>query len=93
MSATSANAGPDQARCTQGDSTDFPLQGVATAGMQPIASTTWSVIAGLATIDFPSSLQTTAADTEAVVIVNALAAMKRAFAKAFMLTSIYSESA
>jgi hypothetical protein len=56
----SANAGADQVRCTQGDSTDFPLQGQASAGMQPIASTTWSVISGTATIDSPASLQTTA---------------------------------
>ncbi len=56
----SANAGPDQARCTEGDSTAFPLQGTATPGLQPIVSTTWSVVSGLATIDSPSSLITTA---------------------------------
>jgi hypothetical protein len=36
----------------------------------------------------PSSLQTTAADTEAVVNVKALAPMNRDFAKAFMIASI-----
>jgi hypothetical protein len=56
----SANAGPDQMRCTEGDSTAFPLAGQAIRGMQPIASNTWSVIAGSATIDDASSLVTTA---------------------------------
>jgi hypothetical protein len=56
----SANAGPAQAQCTQGDSTAFPLHGSATAGVQPIASTTWSVVSGTATIDDVNSLTTTA---------------------------------
>ena len=56
----SASAGPDQTRCAEGASTAFPLQGQATAGVQPIASTTWSVVSGTATIDSPGSLTTTA---------------------------------
>src|SRR5262249_10589340 len=56
----SANAGPDQTRCTEGSSTAFPLSGLATRGMQPIVSTNWSVVSGSATIDDPSSLVTTA---------------------------------
>ena len=56
----SASAGPDQTRCTEGDSTAFPLQGQATAGLQPITSTAWSVVSGTATIDSPASLATTA---------------------------------
>src|SRR5881628_155009 len=56
----SADAGPDQTRCTEGDSTVFPLNGVATPGFQPIVSTTWSVVSGTATIDSPSSLTTSA---------------------------------
>src|SRR5262249_25322082 len=56
----SANAGPDQAQCTQGASTAFPLNGSATGGLQPVATTTWSVIDGVATIDSPTSLVTTA---------------------------------
>ncbi len=55
-----ANAGPDQARCTQGDSTAFPLSGQAFRGMQPIISTNWTVVSGSATIDDPSSLTTIA---------------------------------
>ncbi len=56
----SADAGPDQTRCTEGDSTVFPLNGVATPGFQPIVSTTWSVVSGTAAIDSPSSLTTSA---------------------------------
>src|SRR5205814_4792125 len=56
----SASAGTNQARCTEGDSTSFPLHGVATAGLQPVASTAWSVVSGIATIDSASSLDTTA---------------------------------
>jgi hypothetical protein len=56
----SANAGPDQARCTEGASTTFPLNGQASAGLQPVTSTSWSVVSGSATIDAPSSLVTTA---------------------------------
>src|SRR5439155_8925547 len=56
----SASAGPNQARCTEGDATAFTLNGSATPGLQPISSTTWSVISGAATIDSPSSLITTA---------------------------------
>src|SRR5439155_17352229 len=56
----SANAGTNQNRCTEGSSTAFPLHGVATAGLQPVASTAWSIVSGNATIDSPSSLDTTA---------------------------------
>ena len=55
-----ANAGADQARCTEGDSTAFPLNGRASAGLQPVVSTTWSVVAGSVTIDDVTSLVTTA---------------------------------
>ena len=56
----SANAGPDQTRCYEGDTTTFPLQGIATRGLQPIVSTNWSVVSGTATIDDPTSLITVA---------------------------------
>jgi len=56
----SAYAGPNQTNCTEGASTAFTLQGQATPGLQPIASTTWSVVSGSATIDSTSSLTTTA---------------------------------
>jgi hypothetical protein len=56
----SAYAGLNQTNCTQGTSTAFNLHGQATQGMQPIASTTWSVVSGSATIDSPASLNTTA---------------------------------
>jgi len=55
-----ADAGPDQAQCTQGSSTAFALQGVANRGELPITSTFWSVVSGSATIDSTSSLNTTA---------------------------------
>jgi hypothetical protein len=55
-----ADAGPDQVRCSEGDSTAFPLHGTASAGFFPIASTTWNVVAGTATIDSVTSLVTTA---------------------------------
>ena len=56
----SAEAGPDQARCVEGDATAFPLNGAATPGFYPIAATTWSVVSGTATIDSSQSLATTA---------------------------------
>ena len=56
----SADAGPDQARCIEGDSTAFPLPGKATAGLYPLVSTNWSVVSGDVTIDNPSALVTTA---------------------------------
>jgi hypothetical protein len=56
----SSYAGPNQTRCSQGATTDFALQGQATQGLQPIASTTWSVVSGTATIDSTNSLNTTA---------------------------------
>jgi hypothetical protein len=56
----SAYAGPNQTNCMQGASTTFNLQGQATQGLQPIASTTWSVVSGSATIDSTNSLNTTA---------------------------------
>jgi hypothetical protein len=55
-----ADAGPDQAQCTQGSSTAFALQGVASRGFFPIASTNWSVVSGSATIDSTNSVTTTA---------------------------------
>jgi hypothetical protein len=55
-----ADAGADQRRCLEGSSTAFPLNGVATPGLQPVASTTWSVVSGTATVDSPTSLVTTA---------------------------------
>jgi hypothetical protein len=56
----SADAGNNQHRCTEGSSTAFPLLGTATPGLKPIASTTWTVVDGIATIDSPTSLSTTA---------------------------------
>ena len=56
----SAAAGGDQARCTQGSSTAFPLLATARPGIRPIASTTWSVASGSVIIDDFSSLTTTA---------------------------------
>jgi hypothetical protein len=55
-----AYAGAAQTQCYGGATTDFALQGQATAGLQPIASTIWSVVAGTATIDNTNSLTTTA---------------------------------
>ena len=55
-----ANAGADQVRCREGAATAFPLNGSAANGVQPIASTTWSVVNGSATIDNPNSLVTVA---------------------------------
>src|SRR6266540_4213624 len=56
----SADAGPDQTRCREGDSTLFALSVAAGAGLQPIVSTTWSVVSGTATIDSTNSLTTSA---------------------------------
>ena len=56
----SADAGPDQANCRQGDSTAFALQGRSTPGLFPLVSTNWSVVSGAATIDNPNTLITTA---------------------------------
>jgi hypothetical protein len=56
----SSYAGPNQSVCSQGSSTAFALQGQATPGILPIASTTWSVVSGSATIDSASTLNTTA---------------------------------
>ena len=56
----SANAGADQTRCSEGDSTAFPLIGVATPGFYPIASKSWSVVSGDVSIDDTNSLVTTA---------------------------------
>src|SRR5262245_4170826 len=50
----SADAGPNQTRCSEGDSTSFSLNGSAAPGLQPIVSTTWSVVSGTATIDSPN---------------------------------------
>ncbi len=56
----SADAGPDQTRCAEADSTAFPLQGQATPGLFPLISTNWSVVSGTATIDTTNTLITTA---------------------------------
>jgi hypothetical protein len=57
-----ANAGLDQAQCSQGASTTFTVSGVATpAPGDVVSSTLWSVIAGTATLGSPGSLSTTAA--------------------------------
>ena len=56
----SADAGPDQTRCAEGDSTAFALQGKATQGLYPLVSTNWSVVSGTATIDSTNTLVTTA---------------------------------
>ena len=61
----SSYAGADQTNCTEGASTGFTLQGQATQGLLPIASTNWSVVLGTATIDAPNSLATTAHVTSA----------------------------
>jgi hypothetical protein len=50
-----ADAGPDQTKCSAGDSTTFTITGTATAGIHPITSMAWSVISGSATIDPPVS--------------------------------------
>jgi large repetitive protein len=55
-----ADAGADQTRCIEGESTAFPLNGVATAGLNPVASATWSLVAGTATIDSVDALTTVA---------------------------------
>src|SRR5262249_52140109 len=54
------SAGPNQTQCSQGNTTDFSLQGKVTPGDLPISSTTWSVLSGTATIDDPAALNTTA---------------------------------
>jgi hypothetical protein len=56
----SSNPGTNQALCTQGLTTDFPLQGTATGGLYPVSSTLWTVVAGIASVDDPASLATTA---------------------------------
>jgi len=56
----SAGAGPDQIRCADAESTEFPLAGSATSGLTSVASSQWTVVSGTATIDDPSSLVTTA---------------------------------
>jgi hypothetical protein len=55
-----ADAGVDQTRCLEGDSTAFPLNGAASAGFFPVVSATWSVVTGTATIESTNSLLTTA---------------------------------
>ena len=56
----SAYAGTNQTQCAQGSVNNFTLYGQATQGLQPITSTTWSVVSGSAAIDSPTSLVTTA---------------------------------
>jgi hypothetical protein len=51
----SADAGPDQTKCSADGSTTFTLNGSATAGIHPIVSMAWSVTSGTATIDAPAS--------------------------------------
>src|ERR1051325_3216362 len=55
-----ANAGPDQTRCTEGDTTTFPLNATANSGFYPIATKAWTVLSGNATIDDTNALVTTA---------------------------------
>jgi hypothetical protein len=55
-----ANAGSDQVRCTEGATTSFALIGAAASGLQPVATTTWSVVSGDATIADPASPVSTA---------------------------------
>src|ERR1044071_6099391 len=54
-----ADAGPDQVKCTEGASTAFTMNGAAYAGIGPITTTNWTVVSGSATIDSPGSLTTT----------------------------------
>ena len=72
-----ANAGADQVRCSEGSATTFALTGSGASGVQPVASTTWSVVSGSAVIGSPGSLATTASVSSAsatlrltVVLVN-----------------------
>jgi len=60
-----ADAGPDQTRCTEGNSTTFPIQGQAGAGFYPVSNATWSVVSGDVTIEDTNSLSTTAHVTSA----------------------------
>jgi hypothetical protein len=60
-----ANAGLDQVRCTEGAATIFQLNGAAASGVQPVATTTWSVVSGDAAIAEPASLATTASVSSA----------------------------
>ncbi len=57
----SADAGPDQAKCSEGATTTFTLNGSVTPGVNPITSTNWTCIAGCTgvTISSPNSLTTT----------------------------------
>src|SRR5207247_7703764 len=61
----SANAGPDQTRCTEGDSTAFSLNATAMSGFYPIVSKSWSIVSGSVTIDDTNSLNTIAHVSEA----------------------------
>jgi uncharacterized protein affecting Mg2+/Co2+ transport len=70
----SADAGGNQARCSEGDSTAFVLQGKASPGLAAITSTTWSVVNGAATIDSPTSLVTTAHVSSATATVRLVVA-------------------
>ncbi len=52
-----ADAGTDQAKCSEGASTSFTLAGVATVpSPDVVGSTTWSVVSGTANITTPGSL-------------------------------------
>ena len=54
----SADAGQDQVRCSEGESTSFTLAGTASPGFSAVVSTNWSVIEGLATVHSPNDLNT-----------------------------------
>jgi hypothetical protein len=54
------NAGPDHTLCSEDVGTPFTLNGNATAGLAPIASTRWSVVSGHATLTDSNALATTA---------------------------------
>ena len=55
-----ANAGFDQVHCSEGTETAFPLQGVASSGLQAISNISWTAVSGNAIIDNPTNLTTTA---------------------------------
>ncbi|MGH8247263.1 MAG: hypothetical protein ACREUU_12635, partial [Gammaproteobacteria bacterium] len=54
-----SDAGADLAKCTEGTTTSFTMNGFVQAGSVPLTSTNWSVISGPASIASPSSLSTT----------------------------------
>ncbi len=54
----SADAGADQVRCYEGPTNTFSVRGEVASGLTPVASTTWTVESGNATIESPNSLST-----------------------------------